>query len=81
MHSGKNFSLVSHYKDIDVILLVKLISDEKLPYRILVNKFQASQERVFELPRVIKVLTQIVDDRNGEYIYKGKNVRALKLKT
>ena len=43
----------------------------KLSYQLLPNKFQASPESVFELPRVKKLLTQIVHNENDEY-YKTK---------
>ena len=60
LESAKNFSLASQYKDINIILLVEHINDIKFSYQLFANKFQSSIENIFELPRVKKVLTQIV---------------------
>ena len=67
LDSGKNFSLALKYKGIDIILLVERIDDMGLPYQLFSNKFQASPESTFELPCLTKLLTQIVDNENGEY--------------
>ena len=50
LDSAKNSSLVSQYKDTDIILLVEQIDDMKLSYQLFANKFQASPESVFKLP-------------------------------
>ena len=60
LESAKNFSVASQYKDINIILLVEHINDIKFSYQLFANKFQSSIENIFELPRVKKVLTQIV---------------------
>ena len=43
-------------QEIGIILLVELIDDMKMSNQLLDDKFEASPERVFELPRIKKVL-------------------------
>ena len=75
LDSVNNFSLPSQYKDNAIILLVERISDMKLSYQLFADKYQASPEGVFVLPRVKKVLTQSVDNENGEYFHQGKKLK------
>ena len=66
--------LSSQYKDIYIILLVERIDDMKLSYKLFDNKFQASPESVFELPRVKKLLTQIMH-KWWVLFYQGKKLK------
>ena len=75
LDSVKNFSLPSQYKDNAIILLVERSNDMKLSYQLFADKFQDSREGFFVLPRVKKVLTQSVDNENGEYFHQGKNLK------
>ena len=75
LDSLKNFSLPSQYKGNYIILLVERINDMKVSYQHFADKCQASPEGVFVLPCVKKVLTQSVDNENGEYFNQGRKLK------
>ena len=75
LDSVKNFCLSSQYKENDTILLVERMNAMKLSYQLLADKYQASPEGVFKIPRVEKLLTQSVDNENGEYFHQGKKLK------
>ena len=76
LNSAKN-CLSSQYKDIYITLLVERIDDMKLSHKLFDNKFQASPESVFELPRVKKLLTQIMH-KWWVLFYQGKKLSTRK---